>query len=96
MNIHCHLKLRPMQSIKSILTKREHDVLFLIAKEYTTPEIARRLFLSTNTVVSHRRNLMRKLGARNSAGMIYKAFKTGELSFALEQHRRKSLFEQIL
>ena len=70
--------------VESALTNRERDVLYLIAQEYTTPEIARRLYLSTNTVVSHRRNLLKKLRARNMAGMIYKAFETGDLNSKFE------------
>ena len=69
---------------ESMLTKRERDVLWLIAKKYTTTEIAEHLYLSTNTVLSHRHNLLKKLEARNMAGMIYKAFKIGELNLKLE------------
>ena len=68
-----------MNCESTLLSKREYDVLHLITKEYTTKEIANRLFLSTHTVISHRRNLMRKLNARNSAGMVYRAFSYGIL-----------------
>ena len=65
------------------LSKRENDVLYLIAKEYTTPEIAKQLSLSPHTVFSHR-STMRKLHARNTAGMIYKAFQKGILKVKME------------
>lgn len=55
------------------LTKREKDVLQLIAQEYTTEEIAKELFISKNTVESHRRNLIGKFDVRNSVGLIKKA-----------------------
>lgn len=55
------------------LTARETEVLMLITKEYTNQEIADRLFISPHTVVSHRRNLLQKLNARNTAGLVRQA-----------------------
>ncbi|MCU0443195.1 MAG: response regulator transcription factor [Bacteroidia bacterium] len=52
------------------LTKREHEVLILIAKEMSNPDIAEKLFLSVETVNSHRKNLMRKLDVKNTAGLV--------------------------
>jgi DNA-binding NarL/FixJ family response regulator len=52
------------------LTDREFDVLKLIAEELSTAEIATKLFISPNTVETHRRNLLLKLGAKNSVGLI--------------------------
>ncbi len=52
------------------LTKREREVLQCIAQEYTTPEIAEKLFISTHTVESHRKNLLSKLNVRNTAGLV--------------------------
>lgn len=57
-----------------VLTKREHEVLSLIAEGLTNAEIADRLFLSTGTVDSHRKHLLLKTGARNSAEMVKLAF----------------------
>ena len=68
-----------MNNSYSVLSNREKEVLFLIAKEYTTFEIAETLCLSPHTVISHRKSAMRKLRARNTAGMIYKAFQQGML-----------------
>ncbi|WP_282044063.1 response regulator transcription factor [Winogradskyella flava] len=51
------------------LTKREKEVLKLIAQEYTTQEIADKLFLSKHTIESYRKNLISKLGVRNLAGL---------------------------
>ncbi len=57
-----------------VLTKREREVLQLIAEGLTNPEIAGRLYLSTGTVDSHRKHLLLKMGARNSAEMVKLAF----------------------
>ncbi|MEZ4989567.1 MAG: response regulator transcription factor [Saprospiraceae bacterium] len=55
------------------LTGREMEVLQLIAEELTTEEIGQRLFISSNTVQTHRKNLISKFGVRNSVGLILKA-----------------------
>lgn len=52
------------------LSRREKEVLQLILKEYTTQEIAEKLFISFGTVETHRRNMLIKLGARNTAGLV--------------------------
>jgi len=57
-----------------IPTKRETEILRLIADELTSKEIAQQLFISSDTVQSHRRNLLIKLDARNTAGLMRKAF----------------------
>ncbi|MBK1649188.1 LuxR C-terminal-related transcriptional regulator [Rhabdochromatium marinum] len=52
------------------LTARQREVLELLADGLTSIEIANRLFISPETVRSHRHNLMRKLGLRNKAELI--------------------------
>lgn len=52
------------------LTKREIEILNLIAKAKTNKEIADELFISDQTVSVHRKNLMRKLNISNSAGLM--------------------------
>ena len=56
------------------VTRREKEVLELIVYEYTTEEIAQKLFISTDTVMTHRKSLLRKLNARNTAGMVKAAY----------------------
>lgn len=56
--------------IEQILSKREVEVLKLICKEYTNPDIAKKLFLSIDTVNTHRKNIFLKLGVNNTAGMV--------------------------
>ena len=64
-------------SVIPTLTNREKEVLQLIAQEYTTVEIGQRLFISVNTVESHRRSLLSKFGVKNSVGLIKKAIEFG-------------------
>lgn len=52
------------------LTRRELDVIKLLASEYTTQEIAEKLCISPHTVESHRKNTLRKTRSRNIAGLI--------------------------
>ncbi len=52
------------------LSRREKEVLKLIAQEFTTQEIADNLFISLKTVESHRSSLLSKLNARNSVGLV--------------------------
>ena len=59
------------------LTRREIEVLKLIAKEFTTQEIADKLFLSKHTIESYRKNLISKLGVRNLAGLTRYAIENG-------------------
>lgn len=59
------------------LTQREKEVLGLIAGEYTSPEIAEKLFISYRTVENHRLNLLFKFGVKNAAGLVRKAVQLG-------------------
>jgi DNA-binding NarL/FixJ family response regulator len=52
------------------ISRREKEILGLIINEMTTSEIAQKLHISFGTVETHRRNIMNKLGARNTAGMV--------------------------
>jgi two-component system nitrate/nitrite response regulator NarL len=58
-----------------VLSTREKEVLLLIADGLTNPQIAGKLFLSTHTVDSHRKNLLTKFGVSNTAGLIKLAAK---------------------
>ncbi len=61
------------------LTRREKEVLIAISKELTTQEISDTLFISIKTVETHRMNLISKLGARNSVGLVKTAIEKGLL-----------------
>jgi DNA-binding NarL/FixJ family response regulator len=57
------------------LTNRETEVLSLICQELTNREIANKLSISVRTVDAHRRNILQKTGARNTAGLVKYAIK---------------------
>ena len=59
------------------ITRRERDVLCGIVNELTTAEIADDLNISKNTVESHRKNLLSKIGVRNSVGLVRWALENG-------------------
>lgn len=52
------------------LTRREKEVLILIAEGLTNPQIADKLFVSVTTVNSHRKNLLMKFEVTNTANLI--------------------------
>ncbi len=57
------------------LSARELEVIKLIAQEFSSSEIAERLFISPGTVENHRHNILQKLGVKNSIGIIKYALK---------------------
>lgn len=59
------------------LTSRELEVLELIVNEFSNQEIAEKLFISIRTVDAHRRNLLFKIGAKNTAGLVKFAISRG-------------------
>lgn len=59
------------------LTKREVEVLILIANGYTTPEIAQKLGITSYTVETYRKILIEKTGARNAAHLAKFAVENG-------------------
>lgn len=60
-----------------VLTHREKEVLGLIASGLTNQEIAEKLFISSTTVETHRKNLLEKFKAKNVAMLINMATKNG-------------------
>jgi DNA-binding NarL/FixJ family response regulator len=62
------------------LTKRETEILKLIADEFTNEEIAEILHLSKRTVDAHRYNMLTKLNLKNTAGLVKYAIFTGIVS----------------
>ena len=66
------------------ISERESDVLRLVALGYTNNEISERLFISVHTVMTHRKNITRKLGIKTVAGLtvysiLNKLVESGEL-----------------
>ena len=53
------------------LSPSEHTIIRLIAKDYTTKDIAESLFISVRTVQKHRTNIITKLGLKTSVDAIF-------------------------
>lgn len=60
-----------------ILSEREKEIIALVAKEYSSQEIGNILFIAPTTVDTHRRNIMQKIGVKNTAGLVKFALKQG-------------------
>jgi len=60
----------PSSKINADLSKREIEVLSLIAEGFTNLEIAEKLFMSRRTVEGHRQNLLEKTSTKNTATLI--------------------------
>ncbi|MBS1741727.1 MAG: response regulator transcription factor [Bacteroidetes bacterium] len=65
------------EQVTAALTKREIEILELICKEFSTEEIASRLFVSTRTIDGHRVNILAKTGCKNVAGLVVYAIRNG-------------------
>lgn len=63
----------------SLLTPREIEIIKLVAQEMTTAQISRQLFLSEHTVETHRKNIVRKTGAKTVIGIVNYAREKGLL-----------------
>lgn len=62
------------------LSKRELQIIQYIAEGYTNSQIAAIIYLSNHTVNTHRKNIMKKLGVNNTAGIVMYAVKTEMVS----------------
>jgi DNA-binding NarL/FixJ family response regulator len=67
-------------SAPSPLSRREQEVLQLVADGLTTQQIADQLFTSRRTVETHRQNILEKTGAKNTAALVRYAIAQGFLS----------------
>ncbi len=66
-------------TIKDLLSKREFEVLKMIAEGKKSAEIAKQLYISINTVDTHRKNILAKCEVKNTAELISFANKNGLL-----------------
>lgn len=58
-----------------ILSPREMEIIILIALEYSGKEISEKLFISSHTVETHRKNIMKKLNIKSTIGLVKYALK---------------------
>ncbi|MDP2387347.1 MAG: response regulator transcription factor [Bacteroidota bacterium] len=61
----------------NLLSEREREILILVCKEYSSSQIAEKLFISTGTVDTHRKNILVKLSVNNTVGLVKYAIKHG-------------------
>lgn len=60
-----------------VLSEREREILSLIVKEFTSEQIAEKLFISKKTVDNHRTNILEKTGCKSTIGLVKYALKNG-------------------
>ncbi len=70
-------KEKKQRESTDILSDREREVLKLVAEEFTSEEIAERLFISKRTVDNHRTNMLEKTGCRSTIGLVKYALRNG-------------------
>ena len=70
----------PVNKLSGLLSPREYEILQLICRELSSAEIGEKLFLSTGTVDTHRRNILVKLGVNNTVGLVKFAIQNGLLN----------------
>jgi two-component system response regulator NreC len=61
---------KPNPNIKDPLTRREMEILKLICDGYSSKDISEKLFISINTVETHRKRILMKLNVKNSVGVV--------------------------
>tara|TARA_R110000868_G_scaffold368227_2_gene631244 strand:+ start:15814 stop:16452 length:639 start_codon:yes stop_codon:yes gene_type:complete len=74
-----YLRLARVKKSKKHITRREREVLALLIEGMTSSEIAEKLFISPRTVDKHRTNLLKKLGQKNTAGLVRYALQNKHL-----------------
>jgi DNA-binding NarL/FixJ family response regulator len=71
------MKLSSKMEKQSNLTCREKEILLLLFEGLTSKQISQKLFVSEATVITHRKNLRKKLKVTNSIELINQAMKMG-------------------
>jgi len=80
-DFYSHEKLKSTdKKLPNDLTKREYEVLGLVAAGKTNKELAEGLFISTKTVETHKTHIMEKLGLKNSTELVKYAIKNKIIS----------------
>lgn len=67
----CFVKQKGKQHFDDLLSKRELEIVALLAEHYTSNEIADKLFLAVGTVEKHRKNMLKRTGAVNTTALVH-------------------------
>jgi DNA-binding NarL/FixJ family response regulator len=80
-DFYSHEKLKnPMKKLPHELTKREYEILGLVASGKSNRELAESLFISIKTVETHKTNILEKLGLKNTTELVKYAIKNKIIS----------------
>lgn len=82
--------------MKKLITDRESQILYKVANGLTAREIAHALYISIETVHSHRTAIKCKLNARNTAHMIRRSYEEGILQLTLNAKRNQGIRRVII
>ena len=77
LNLYQHIGLKKNNLSPASLTPRENEIIRYISSGMTNQEIAQKLFLSTSTVDTHRKNILAKLNLKNTAALVRYAADNG-------------------
>lgn len=69
--------LKNQISSKNVLSKRETEILLMLSEDMISREIAAKLFISTQTVANHRKNMLMKTGTNSTIELLMKAIRNG-------------------
>ncbi|MEZ4826314.1 MAG: response regulator transcription factor [Bacteroidia bacterium] len=70
-------RINPTFNKDAEFSEKEYEILRLICEEYTNKEISDKLYMSVRTIEGYRNSLLKKTGARNTAGLVVFAYKNG-------------------
>ena len=80
-DFYSHEKLKnPDKKLPNELTKREYEILGLVASGKTNKELAEALFISIKTVETHKTHILEKLGLKNTTELVKYAIKNNIIS----------------
>jgi DNA-binding NarL/FixJ family response regulator len=80
-DFYSHEKLKSAdKKLPNDLTKREHEILTLVASGKSNKELAKSLFISIKTVETHKTNILEKLGLKNTTELVKYAIKNNIIS----------------
>lgn len=72
-----------MTNIRHLITKREHQIVAALSLGMNSHEISKKLFISVYTVQTHRKNVMEKTSAKNTAHLIRRCYELGVFNYGL-------------